>query len=138
MTPRDGDHPSSGTRGSAPSCRVMNAQESNSIKFRTRSLVQQRYRVARAGSSQSMSFTPSREPRPRGKRALGSPTGVAWCAYVCAPQPRSLSLSLSLSLAHARARVPVMSRRLRGASTLITYPYTRVPTVCLPTDGSNE
>lgn len=73
--------------------------------------------------------------RPRGKRALGMPTGggALMCA-VRAIQPRSLahssSLFLSLSL--------VISKRLRGASTLITYPYTRIPTVCLPTDGSNE
>lgn len=79
-----------------------------------------------SGSSQSMAGWESTEVpgiRPRGKRALGMPTGGG--ALVCAVravQPRSL----------------VISKRLRGASTLITYPYTRIPTVCLPTDGSNE
>lgn len=78
-----------------------------------------------AGSNQSIGWESFEVPgiRSRGKRALGMPTGGGALVYaVRAVQPRSL----------------VISRRLHGASTLITYPYTRIPTVCLPTDGSNE
>jgi len=70
---------------------LMNAQESNSIKFRTRSLVQRGH----AGSSQSMLFA----PMPFAGNTSSWET-CAWiarggCANVCAPQSRSLSLSLS-------------------------------------------
>jgi len=84
-----------------------------------------------------MPFTPSREHVLVGNARLDRPRGLVG-APMCARLNPVLSLPLSLSLSFSRARVPVMSRRLRGASTLITYPYTRVPTVCLPTDGSNE
>jgi len=86
-----------------------------------------------------MPFTPSREHVLVGNARLDRPRGLVGAPMCARLNPvLSLPLSLSLSRARARARVPVMSRRLRGASTLITYPYTRVPTVCLPTDGSNE
>lgn len=77
---------------------------------------------------QSMDFYPKyRDMSPHGKRNVSSTRGSSVCMWVCVA---ACSGTVSLSRDVAVVNVEF--------SMLITYPYTRIPTVCLSTDSSNE